>query len=484
MRRRAPRRHIAAIGTLTLLGVVAIAAGTRGEAAQQRGEPDRPNVLVVMTDDQRASDLATAMPKTINRVGGTRGVTFEQAWVTFPLCCPSRASYVTGLYAHNHGVRSNERPHGGARKFRDTGFEASSVAVALDRAGYRTGWIGKYLNGYQDLAAEDPHYIPPGYDVWSALTRPGKMYDWTQLVRGRFRTYGRRNRDYLTDVLARQAKSFIKRSAATDKPFFLTVMPTAPHGESRAATAKVNPRPALRHRGAFSRERFIRTAAYNEADISDKPPAMRERPRLSRDQRRQIVARFRDRLASLLAVDDMVKTLTNALRRSGVLENTVIVFTSDNGMFLGEHRLRGKDAPYREAGHVPLLVRGPGFEPGITVDESVANIDVPATIYDVTGVEPLLEPDGVSLLDVIDNPAAFEDRALVIQTQESRSGLRTSDFLYSEPRGTNEVEFYDTRRDPLELESVHGDPAYLPALLVAEQRLDDLRACSGADCNP
>lgn len=453
-------------------------AGSEHRASAGAGAPL--NVLVVMTDDQRADDM-DVMAST-RRLVGRAGTTFTESFATFPLCCPSRATYVTGMYAHNHDIRDNGPPGGGAAVFRDTGLEADSVAVGLQNAGYRTAWFGKYVNGYARLALEDPPYIPPGYDDW----RPGfggRLYNWRQLVGGTLREWGNETSDYQTDVLARQASGFVERAAREAQPFFLTVAPFAPHGELRDFPAKRNPRPAVRHRKAFRDDPLRRLPSFNEADVSDKPAAIQERPRLDRVERQQVRARNNDRRASLLAVDDLVERVITRLSQVGTLDNTLVIFTSDNGYLMGEHRIPGgKDQPYEPAARVPLLVRGPGIPARREVSGLVGNIDLAATIYDAAGVEPLLAQDGVSLFDVAGDPTAYDQRDLLIETRGGVA-LRTPDFLYSE-RGApaTEFELYDLDRDPDQLESLHGRAAYQDERSELAARLDDLRDCAGDAC--
>jgi arylsulfatase A-like enzyme len=467
---------------LALAGLLAaLAAGARSEAqdGSARGPLGQPNVLVVLTDDQRYSDLATANPRTLRRIG-RRGVQFRQAFATIPLCCPSRASYLTGRYAHNHGVLGNEAPNGGWQAFDDS----ATTAVALDAAGYETGWVGKYLNGYLQGARLDPPYVPPGYDFWRAGSATRVLYGWEQVIGNRRKFWGNADRDYQNDVYARQAEKFVESAADSGVPFFLTVSPLSPHVETRGFQAARNPRPPRRHRDAFKHKPLPRPPAMNEADISDKPSFVSDAPRLKRPAREIIRDLNRDRLGSLLAVDDLVVRVMAALRRNGMLEETLVIFTSDNGYLLGEHRLTGKSKIYDEATRVPLLMRGPGLTPGTVVDSPVANFDVASTIYDFTGVQPAQEQDGVSLFDVAATPGVYSDRELVIQTNRGFA-LRTPDWLYAEHEtdlGT-EYELYDLQQDPYQLDSRHDDPEYAGIRVELADRLDELDDCEGAECH-
>jgi arylsulfatase A-like enzyme len=420
------------------------------------------------------------MPATRKRIGAN-GVRFTRSYASFPLCCPSRATYLTGLYAHNHGVLSNHPPEGGAPAFDDS----ATTAVALDAAGYRTGWVGKYLNGYSSLAHQDPPYVPPGFDWWRAPAAPRTMYNWLQVMDGELKRWGAADRDYQTDVYARQAERFIDQSAGEDRPFFLTVMPFAPHVETRLIPGDHNPRGARRDDGAFKQEPLPRPPSFNEDDVSDKPAFVSSRPKFDVDGRTAIRRLYRDRLWTLLAVDDLVVRVMTALRRDGLLDETLVIFTSDNGYMLGEHRLKGKGTIYEEAARVPLLMREPDgvAAPGTVIRSPVVNVDLAATIYDFTGVDPRLESEGYSLLDVANVPGVFADRDILLETR-STAAVRAHDWLWAEHdfSGGPEREFYDMTSDPYQLSSLHDDPAYQGTRADLADRLDDLRNCDGSEC--
>jgi N-acetylglucosamine-6-sulfatase len=478
---RAPAAALARRAAIAVSGAVLGLGLLLGGGSVAAGPADPPNVVVVMTDDQRTSDMAV-LDQT-RRLIGREGVRFTRSFASFPLCCPSRATHQTGLYAHNHGVQDNNPPNGGAAVFRDSGLADDTVAVALQNAGYQTALFGKYMNGYPSLATADPPYIPPGFTRWAALAAAGRMFNWKQIVDGRIVQHGFDERDYQTDVLARQASRFVRENGDFDLPFFVTVSPLAPHVETRFGEPKRNPRPAKRHRTAFLEDPLVRTPAFNEADVSDKPSEIQARFRLTAEDRQGVRARANDRRASLLAVDDMVAKLVDTLRETGELRDTLFVFTSDNGFLLGEHRISaGKNSAYDEAARVPLLVRGPGIPDRTQVSSPVVNVDVPATIYDVTGVQPAIEQDGVSLAEVASDPAEFADRDVLIETTDG-AGLRTPDFLYVE-HGTppTEFELYDLGNDPFQLDSVHDAPGYADERQQLNARLAQLDDCEGDEC--
>jgi N-acetylglucosamine-6-sulfatase len=459
---------------LATLGWLAALAVVRGEDQAAAGRGKKPNVVVVMTDDQDARSLRVmgAVKRQLQR----KGTTFRNAFATFPLCCPSRATFLTGQYAHNHGVLSNTPPDGGFEAFRD----ARTLATSMKRAGYRTGWIGKYLNGYGSRG-NNRRYIPPGWDEWRApVGQVNRLYDYTLNENGHLRDYGSEPRDYQTDVFARKAARFIRRSARRPKPFFLTVATGPPHSEGGRTPGSLNPRPARRHKDRFRQARLPDPPSFNEANVSDKPAFVRNRPRLDREQRRRLTLRYRGRLASLLAVDDAVDEIIRQLREERELGGTVVIFTSDNGFLLGEHRLFAKTALYEESIRVPLIARGPGFGRGAKRSQPTGNVDLAPTILDLAGARPGRAMDGGSLLPLARSPSVGADRDILLENLKS-TGIRTRRFMYAEHPG-GERELYDLAADPFQLRSRHDDPAFRRVREQLADRLSSLRDCSGSAC--
>ena len=361
--------------------------GAPGSLIAPAAAEAQPNIVVIMTDDQTVESLRV-MPKTRALIGD-KGTTFSNSFVSFPLCCPSRATLLTGQYPHNHGVLDNAPPNGGYSKLN----HANTLPVWLQQAGYYTSHIGKYLNGY---GLENPNEVPPGWIHWQGLVDPTTylMYNYTINDNDTLVTYGEAEEDYQTDVLADRAEATIDEGAL-NQPFFLSIAPLAPHGEGRRPSG---PRAAPRHVGAFSREPLPQPPSFNESDVSDKPAAIRNLSLLTASDVARIPQRYRDRLASLLAVDDLVERVVNRLEGTGILGDTVLIFTSDNGFFHGEHRIPAyKRRVYEEAVRVPLLIRGSGFPPGKTANQYAANIDLAPTIVDLAGASAGRVMDGRSL---------------------------------------------------------------------------------------
>ena len=456
---------------------VAVTAAVPVTAASAVPRDARPNVVVIMTDDQDVASLAV-MPN-VRRLLAEQGMTFDNSFVSYPLCCPSRATFLTGQYPHNHGVLGNAPPDGGY--YRLKGEE--TLPVWLSRAGYQTAHIGKYLNLYGVL---DRREVPPGWQEWYGSVDPSSYRMWGYVLNenGQPRKYGENTVEdpelYQTDVYARKSVDYINRKAPGDTPFFLSLAPLAAHTEANAGDGR-DPRPAPRHKGIFENAVLPQPPSFNEADVSDKPAHIRELPPLDAAAVDRITTTHRSRLESLLAVDEAVASIVEALRAQGELDNTLIVFTSDNGWFQGEHRIaKGKLHPYEESIRVPLILRGPGVAAGTRNAAMVTNADLAPTILDVADASPGLVVDGQSLL------SSTGDRAVLVETGPKTSAqwyaaVRTPSMLYVE-HSTGERELYDLAVDPFQLQSRHDDPGYRQQLPVLAKQLQDLRGCAGATC--
>jgi N-acetylglucosamine-6-sulfatase len=465
--------------TRALALVAAVAAAL---AVAPAASAARPNVVVVTTDDQTARDIGV-MPQVRRLIGGA-GVTFTRSYSSYPLCCPSRATFLTGQYSHNHGVTWNFFPEGGYYAFRN---QRETLPVWLQRAGYHTALIGKYLNEYGE---RDPREIPVGWDDWYGGVDPSTYhyFGFTLNENGRLRRYGNRPRDYQTDVLARKAVRLIDRRAPRRQPFFLWMTPTAPHTESDTGRAEGTPAiPAPRHARRFANTPLPRSPSFNEADMSDKPMLLRGIPALTEEHIETLTAHYRGRLGSLLAVDEAVGRMVAALRRAGELDDTLFVFTSDNGWLIGEHRIRGqKYLGFEESIRVPLLIRGPGVPVGRRVGELASNVDLAPTILEVAGARAGRLQDGVSLLRLLGPRRGRPSRDLLIESGPNPvvphySQVHTRRWVYEEV-STGESELYDLARDPFELDNRAADPAFAAVRAKLAARLAKLRDCAGRGC--
>jgi N-acetylglucosamine-6-sulfatase len=479
-------------GLATALALAVAGHGGSSAAAATAQAQTRPNVLVFETDDQTQAAMF-AMPNTQALIGA-QGVTFPNSFVNFSLCCPSRSTFLRGQYSHNTGVRGNEAPQGGFDRL----DSSNTLAVWLQRAGYYTGLIGKYLNGYE-VHRNDPGgpLIPAGYSEWRGSTNTYNYYGYELNEGGVLTTYGSLNADpdapgnpanYQTDVYMAKAVDFVNRRAPSQQPFFLWLTPLAPHngGPNPAGShCEGSAKPAPRDLHHFDGEPLPRPASFDEADVSDKPPTIRTAPAFSADDISDITRYYRCRLDSLLAEDLGVQQVVGALSASGELDNTLVIFTSDNGFMHGEHRVKtGKVVPYEESIRVPLLIRGPGFPAGKTVREKSINADLAPTILEATGALAGVRGDGMPLQDLAAAPGRELGRELSIETNQY-AGVRTDRYIYIEyTGGTNSgfVEMYDLEADPLELQNAAANPAYATVRAALARRLAVVRNCAGDEC--
>lgn len=450
---------------------------------------EKPNIILLITDDLDIRSIPF-MPQ-LQALVTSRGTTFTNFFVTTSLCCPSRASILRGQCAHNHQVLTNEFPDGGFQKFHDSGLEQSTLATWLQSAGYQTVLIGKYLNEYP--GSLPPEYVPPGWNEWYARLNFPCYFNFQLNENGKVVSYGSNPEDYLTDVEARIALDFVRRAASNGKPFFMYLTPDAPHNDCHVQNNQpLPPIPAPRHVNAFADAAAPRVPSFDEADVSDKPEWVRSKRRLSAARITEIDAYYRQRLQSLLAVDELLASLIALLEEKGVMENTYILFTSDNGYHLGEHRLSlHKATPYEESIRVSLIVRGPGVPAGRILEHLTLNIDLAPTLAELAGVPIPDFVDGRSLLSLIHgSQSTTEDWRQAFPVEYWRrsdtspipgyQALRTQNFKYIE-WSTGELEFYDLRVDPYELESRHNTVE--PSLLAQfSSLLNQLSQCAGANC--
>lgn len=501
-----------------VLGVVLTRAPSPGA-----GPRTKPNILFVLTDDMAYSDLA-AMPH-VRALITDHGTAFSHAFVSVSLCCPSRSTILRGQYSHNTGVETNGGANGGFETAHDRGLEASTIATWLQADGYRTGLFGKYLNGYPAGASDT--YVPPGWNEWNSATRGGNaydQYDYTLNRNGRKVVYRNEPRDYGTTVYTRLARSFITRSVAEHRPFFAYLPVYAPHIPATPAPRDVN---------LFTNAQAPRIPSYNEANVGDKPAWVRSVPLMTTDIEQRVDELYRRRLASLQAVDRSVAVLTATLHRLHQLNDTYIVFMSDNGYHLGQHRLpAGKQTGYDEDIHVPLVMRGPGVPEGVTRPQLVGNVDIAPTLAELAGVKPPDFVDGRSLVPLLrsDLPPDEWRREFLVEhwrevpkpgqaaaragvTVEPADTVKSDDETFSGPArpgvkhahsaaehdpapefhgvrtekyayleySTGERELYDLNRDPYEL---HNIAASAPADLLARlhRETEALETCRAEVC--
>jgi arylsulfatase A-like enzyme len=526
--------------------VAALAVVALTDAAQARPvtamNDGRPNILVVMTDDEALADVAK-MPN-VERLLAAQGTTFADAIDSFPLCCPARATFITGQYAHNHGVGGNFYPYG----WYGMSDRGNTLPAWLQQVGYRTALIGKWLNGYGALDAHGE--VPTGFDIWRGLldvsaydyynyvmnldgtlkawgdpdfarklvefaivevtpVDPSKAFE-TVIAKLRelfgpppYTYFGAQNpQDYSPDVTGKITEDLVREEQNSTKPFFIWWAPAAPHREDVATTLLgrkgADPRPAPRYADKLSGYTLPRPPSFNEPDFAGKPSNLRDHaPSLTDAQVQQLQLDYEGRIGSLLAVDEHVGQLVRILRATNQLDNTQIVFVSDNGWLQGEHRIPGdKFLPYEESIRVPFILRGPGVPAGKIVRGQVSNIDFAPTLLDVAKAKAGRTMDGTSLMPTIQHPKPVPNRAYELEAlaplfegnipinawDRPYKGVRTDRYAYVVYTETSERELYDLSKDPYQLHNVVNDPTYAKVEAKLAAKLAKLDRCSGHSC--
>lgn len=465
MSRATVSRGLFARAVAVLLLALGLGSGTPAVA--------KPNIVLILVDDQEVGFL-DQMPN-VKRLVAQQGATFASAYFNDPLCCPSRATILTGRYVHNTGVTKNDHA-----LFYNSDMPNRTVAVWLRAAGYRTALIGKYLNLYPQPAPGT--YVPPGWSFWAVQLGGNSYYDYTLNENGRLVKHASAATDYSTDVYRQKALDFL-RSVPANTPFFLQLAVNAPHKPYTAAP---------RHASLFPNLKAPKPPSFNEADVSDKPEYIRSLGPFTPEMVSGMDYKHRQRARILRAVDEAVKAIADALAASGRLSDTYLVYTSDNGWLHGQHRLRArKGQPYEEGIRMPLYVSGPGVRAGSVVPHLVGNVDLAPTFAEWAGAAAADDIDGRSFAPLLRDGApapedwrqAFPlryDRRSTDGTMPSWRGVHTRRHAYVE-YASGERELYDLAADPYQLRNAAA--AADPDLIERLSRLTaSLNACAGPEC--
>ena len=496
-----PRRLALALALFAaLVAAILLAGGPDAGAAGDRKAPRKmkqPNIVLIQTDDQsKLTMVPEAMPNLFNKLI-PRSTSFSDYIVTTPLCCPSRASLLTGQYGHNNGVLRNFYP--------DLKQKENVLPAWLQRAGYNTAHVGKYLNAYEQ-GESGAAAVAPGWDLWFTQLEKRRYYNWKASKNGKVRRYGYEDDDHVTRVTNSFAARWTKRLAEKRDPFFMQVDYYAPHAstgrDTRCSSGPV-PEPVDEHR--FDTYPLPRPESFNEEDVSDKPEAMQKRPLLDEDTIAAIERRYRCTLEALYGVDRGIGRIIREVERKGELDQTVFIFTSDNGFYYGEHRIdRGKPNAYEENINVPLFISVPrkyrdraDLVP--TSDAPTANIDLAPTLLDLADAKPCRSRricrtmDGRSLMPLIEGDAGeFPDpRGLALELNDcDYRGVRFGGQVYLEygiEDGSGgctktDTEYYDLLEDPAQMENGFPAPGNSPdaeAIDRLRSMTVDLSDCSG-----
>ena len=528
---------------MAVLTTVALALPAPAGAAP-RDEPaggEQPNVLVVMTDDVPYGDLQL-MPS-FKRLA-EEGTTFTRAYASYPLCCPARSTFLTGQYAHNHGVKSNFFSTGGG--FDSLEGQDDILSTWLQDAGYETAFVGKYLNEY---GGRDPELVPPGWDDWHGLVDYStyNYFNWAGNHNGALDYYGDREytdalielarmtatdeagtpaqalarsieiydpvedigsedqADYQPDVTGEFANEALEGAMEGEKPFFLYYAPIAAHRETdyeefggiRDIPLDADPRPPERYEETYDDVELPRDPSFNEEDVSDKPEGVSGRDLIDEERMEEMTADYQGGLGALRAADDGLAEMLDTLEESGELDDTIVVYTADQGFMQGQHRIDDhKYIPYEPSIRLPLVIAGPGIPKGEEVHDLVAAQDMTATIVDAAGANPGRDADGVSLLphlrgkpfpereillEALAPTVEFEIGNEAIDAQVPYFGLRTERYKYISWSFGDE-ELYDLQEDPYELENVAEEEDYAEIRERLAERAKELSACAGPSC--
>lgn len=472
-------RNVFAACVMVLLGLLSPALGVPGGAAAAK-----PNFIVIMTDDQDDTGSLVTMPW-VQQVVVKQGIRYLHSFVNVSLCMPSRPTFFTGQSGHN--VKAATYAMFAPR-------EANNLGVWLQKAGYSTALVGKFMNGYGDT---NPTHIVPGWNEWSAVAGPPRYYNYDMNENGLIKHYGTSGLDYSTTVLRRKALSFLSRQATAAKPFFMVVATVAPHVAPGVGGNPIAPIPAPRHIGYFANLNMPPRPSFNEADVSDKPGFIATLPPLDATALYQNTYDFRKRRESLMAVDEMVRDMVRSLTPAQ-LANTFIIITSDNGYSQAAHRIRGKLVLYEESIRVPLVMRGPGIPANEVRGQLVTNLDLPATILDLAGALPGNALDGRSLVPTFTNAAAPWRSAFYYNASQPLpvyspkptdsvliKAVRSRRYIYGKLASGQfgvEEELYDFAVDPYQLVNRARDPKYAAVLGFHRNLLPGLSTCLGANC--
>jgi len=405
----------------------------------------RPNIIIIVTDDQRF-DTMQYMPNTQQLIFD-QGVTFSKGYITTPFCCPSRASIMTGMYAHNHWVHVNETVLNFPTLFQD-----------IYKNGYYTGLVGKYLNSWKGEPLPEFDYYA---SMWGGTLK--SYYDPDLVVNGTWS----KHKGYVTYIFRDYVLEFLDEASKQSRPFILLYAPNAPHAPYT---------PAEEDKRLYQDLQPFRPPSFNEDDISDKPLSISERPPLSDEDIQNIENTRRRQILTMVALDRTMPDIFNKLKEIDELDNTIIFFISDNGKHWGEHRLDTKSTAYEESVKVPFAIRYPPLIPTPYIDDHlVANIDIAPTIYDLTNTHPSNKLDGTSLLPLFTDPKSWTRDHILLEAWPDRgtwTAIHTGDSIYVETVD-DKSEFYDLTIDPFEMNNRVDDPTYQDEIAKLKAYLDE-----------
>ncbi|HMT06050.1 MAG: sulfatase [Solirubrobacterales bacterium] len=536
---------------LAIFGLLMMVGGLHEKAwsaprKQASNFANKPNIVLVQADDLVRGDIRY-MPhvRALLQQGGT---TFTNHNAPYPLCGPARASLLTGQLAHNNQVLANFKANDGGHYQLESlpgRLNANNtLAPWLKKAGYRTGFVGKYLNDYGAL---DRTEIPEGWDVWKGLIDQSTYdyYNYAMNINGKVRFWGdrtyaeshlelgtlsateaptsfggllayfqqayqpwnyfgwQRPQDYSMDVNGKMAADFVRGSARSRKPFFLYYATPGPHAEDtnhlqglRPGAPTPDPRPPKRYENTFDDVPLPTPPSFNEEDVSDKASNVSGLAKMSDATIERVTDSYRGRLGTAKSIDDQVGKIAKALKQRGEFRNTIIILTSDNGYLQGEHRLAAsKFMPFENALRIPLLIRGPGIKANRKLTRPSLDVDLTRTVLDAAGAKPGRVMDGISLLGAAKGKKKLPKRDIPMEAERPLFkfttpltafdvpfyGVKTNRYKYIH-WSFNEIELYDMKNDPDELQNLASNPAMAGVVAGLEKKALALSECKGSTC--
>lgn len=509
---------------------------------------NRPNIILIQADDLVRSDIRY-MPN-VKKYLTAAGTTFTNYNAPYPLCGPARAALLTGQLSHNNDVLSNFKANDGGyyqlAQLPGRQNQKNSLGPWMQKAGYRTGFVGKFLNDYGTL---DPNEVPPGWNSWQALIDQSTYdyYNYAMNLNGKVKYWGdpayaqqqlnlgtiaatnapttfaeflatfheafpvwdyfgwQRPQDYTMDVNGKMANTFVQNSVRSRKPFFLYYATPGPHAEDtnhlqglRPGAPNPDPRPPKRYEHTFDNVKLPQPPDFNEADVSDKASNVKNLPLLDEAKIETVTASYRGRLGAVKSIDDQVGKIVKTLKKNRELNNTVIIFNSDNGYLQGEHRLAAsKFLPFENSLRIPLIMRGPGIKAHATVSNPSLDVDIAPTI--LAAAKAKAKPgrlfDGISLLAAAKKVKKLPYRDIPMEAERPLFkfttpltqfdlpfyGVKTNRYKYVH-WSFGDVELYDMKKDPYELENLASDPDMAGVVSQLEAKAQQLQDCKGKTC--
>ncbi|KAF9899686.1 hypothetical protein BX616_002894 [Lobosporangium transversale] len=464
----------------------------------------KPNFLVFLTDDQDLHMNSLDYLPLVQKYIRDEGTEFTNYYTTTAMCCPSRVSLWSGQFAHNHNVTDEAPPHGSYTKFVAQNLDQNWLPAWLQKQGYSNNYIGKFINGVSPTLK----HAPKGFDKdhWEPLVEPNIYTFYSPTFSTNDGPLEAHSGVYQTDIISDKSIAILDGLAQNkSQPFLFVISPTAPHDEvwvnGTSGVLFTPPIPAKRHEGLFKNVKVPRVPNFNP-DVNDKPSWIGALPKLPDSEIDRIDAKYRARLQSLQATDELVERVIKRLEHNGQLDNTYIVYTTDNGYHLGTHRMyAGKQTPYEEDTNIPFIIRGPGIAKGKKSSAVATHTHFPATVLKLADL-PIPDELDAHSIPVLENKAIYgkdqPTEAFAVEFwsnaffEDAIGRFNTNDYKSVRLIGqgynllytvwcTGEREYYDLVKDPFQVKNIYEETPF-NVLDRLDALLNVLRTCKGPTC--